>query len=200
MVDIWITGCTHGWHKNITKGVSKWSNTDQCRPFDDENLMTNHVVKNINDCVHKADLLIHLGDWSFGGYENIFRFREMINCENIIICRGNHDYDKFWHKKEVKSLFKEVYSGLFEKSIGSQRVILCHYPILSWNHKSHGSYMLHSHCHGSMRKWVAEHMPNSKILDCGVDTNDLKPYNFSDIVNYMNNKTEDALDHHSNID
>lgn len=198
MSDIWILGCTHAFHKNITTGVSKWPEGGM-RDFPNEHIMTQKLASNINECVQSNDLMIHLGDWSFGGYDNIFRFREMINCQNIIIATGNHDYDKFWHKKEVKNLFKQVYSGLFEKTISNQRVVFCHYPILSWNHKNHGSYMLHSHCHGSMRGWISEHMPNSKILDCGVDTNGLMPYNFNDIVKYMSAKTEDILDHHSNI-
>ena len=29
------------------------------------------------------DFLIHLGDWSFGGFDSIKEFRSRINCKNI---------------------------------------------------------------------------------------------------------------------
>ena len=38
------------------------------------------------------DTLYHLGDWSFGGIENIWNFRKRINCKNIYLVPGNHDH------------------------------------------------------------------------------------------------------------
>ena len=44
---------------------------------------------------------------------------------------------------------------------------LCHYPMVTWNHKPYGSIMLHGHCHGKLD----EHNRLSSDLrfDVGID-------------------------------
>lgn len=32
------------------------------------------------------------------------------------------------------------------------KVIMCHFPMLSWEHKDKGSIMIHGHCHGKVDK------------------------------------------------
>jgi calcineurin-like phosphoesterase family protein len=54
--------------------------------------------------VKENDILYHLGDFSFGGWMNVWRFRSQINCKNIHLILGNHDYqikkNKFLHNLE----------------------------------------------------------------------------------------------------
>jgi calcineurin-like phosphoesterase family protein len=50
------------------------------------------LVDNINNKVGENDILIHLGDWSFGGFDKIVEFRERIKCKNIHLVLGNHDH------------------------------------------------------------------------------------------------------------
>jgi calcineurin-like phosphoesterase family protein len=43
----------------------------QTRDFDSLDKMNTAIVNNINELVGQDDVLIHLGDWSFGGFEQI---------------------------------------------------------------------------------------------------------------------------------
>ncbi len=73
---VWITSDTHYSHTNICRGVTNWRMSDgsipitQTRDFDTIEKMNSRIVDNINEVVGQDDVLIHLGDWSFGGFEN----------------------------------------------------------------------------------------------------------------------------------
>jgi len=93
MSKIWFTSDTHYNHKNLCLGVSSWSNKHlSARKFDTLEEMNKLIVKNINDVVEENDILYHLGDWSFGGIENIWEFKKQINCKNVYLVPGNHDH------------------------------------------------------------------------------------------------------------
>lgn len=94
---IWFTSDTHYGHKNICKGVTEWDVKDHggdnsVRDFKTLDAMNAALVDGINKYVGEDDYLVHLGDWSFGGLENIWKFRRRVNCKNIIFILGNHDH------------------------------------------------------------------------------------------------------------
>lgn len=96
--NIWVTSDTHYGHRNITgPKVSRWSSG--YRDFKDVPEMNAHIVKQINKVVKEDDLLYHLGDWSFGGIEEIWNFRKQLRCKNIILLLGNHDEHILENKK-----------------------------------------------------------------------------------------------------
>jgi calcineurin-like phosphoesterase family protein len=82
--NIWFTSDTHYGHKNICRGVTSWKSEDPAaliaatRDFPTLEIMNETIVSNINSVVAEDDWLIHLGDWSFGGIENIDAFRDQI--------------------------------------------------------------------------------------------------------------------------
>lgn len=91
--DIWFTSDTHYWHKNMTYGESVWSDRERsCRKFDTTQEMSQHIVQQINKYVVEDSILFHLGDWSFGGINNIWNFRKQLRCKNIHLILGNHDH------------------------------------------------------------------------------------------------------------
>lgn len=101
MSNIWFTSDTHHSHKNICIGVSEWDDkAKSCRNFQTLEEMNELIVSNINKYVKEDDILYHLGDWSFGGIENIWKFRKQIKCKNIYLVPGNHDH----HIKKNKIL------------------------------------------------------------------------------------------------
>lgn len=138
---IFFTSDLHAYHKNICRGTSNWGEKDiNCRDFDTIEEMNAAIIESINSRVGKDDTLYHLGDWSFGGWENIWNFRKQIICENIIQINGNHDEhiqkNKFFpqlinndgviseidNKSEYRSLgklknFKDVTAKDFFKSV-----------------------------------------------------------------------------------
>ena len=89
---IFFTSDTHFHHTNICYGVSKWADERTCRMFDTLEEMDSKIVENINSVVGENDILIHLGDWSFGGSDQIWNFRKQIKCKNIHLILGNHDH------------------------------------------------------------------------------------------------------------
>ena len=91
MKNIWFSSDFHYGHKNICRGVSTWSNLKYTRDFQSIEEMNYTLVNNINSYVKKDDDLYFLGDWSFGGIENIWEFRKKLNCTNIHFICGNQD-------------------------------------------------------------------------------------------------------------
>lgn len=82
----------HYGHKNIVREVSEWSDTSRCRDFNDVERMNHTIVDSINSTVRENDILFCLGDWSFGGVENVWKFRKRLVCKNIHLVLGNHDH------------------------------------------------------------------------------------------------------------
>ena len=89
--NVFVISDTHTYHRNICRGTSEWSDKSRCRDFTTIGEMNYAILSGINQHVMQDDVLIHLGDWSFGGIDNIWEFRKQINCKNIYLCYGNHD-------------------------------------------------------------------------------------------------------------
>lgn len=91
-------------HKGIVKGTSNWESKDNCRNFNTLEEHDTALVNNINNVVKENDILICLGDWSFGSYKNgdylvnIARFRHRIKCNNVHLILGNHDDEIKYNK------------------------------------------------------------------------------------------------------
>ena len=196
--NIWVTSDTHYDHTNICRGVSRWGKYNDegifvadeasTREFKELEDMNNLLVENINDNVDAEDWLIHMGDWSFGGFEKIEEFREKINCKNIVLMLGNHDHHIQNDKNSVKKLFTHVshYLEMNIKAIGT--FVLCHYPIISWNGLHRGTYMLHGHQHlkGDVK------FGNGRRMDVGVDGSpEFRPYHIEELVKLLEPRFHD---------
>ena len=197
---VWITSDTHYAHKNICLGETSWREangelpTKSTRPFDTLEQMNTAIVHNINQFVGQDDTLIHLGDVSFGGFDNIGIFLERLVCHNVHLILGNHDHHIKNNRDYVQGRFLSVQQYL-EVNISGKDFVLCHYPFQSWNGLSKGVIHLHGHVH------LPEHKKfgNGKKMDVGVDGNNLKPYLIDDIIKIMDKReigSEMLDDHH----
>ena len=181
---LFFTSDTHYNHANICRATTKWPVTSQFnfREFDSLEHMNQALVDNINSKVGQNDVLIPLGDWSFGGFEYIRKFRERIICKNIHLILGNHDHHIENNKENIQSLFLSVshYNTLV---LGKRNIKLMHYPIDSWDGLNKGNIHLHGHCH----------LPNDikmgkgKRMDVGMDGHpEFRPYHIvEDILPIM---------------
>ena len=132
--NVWVTSDTHFHHKNICRGVTNWRTPEgeipvkQTRDFPDLDRMNAAIVYKINDVVGQDDILIHLGDWSFGGFEKILEFWDRLVCKNIHLVLGNHDHHIERNREGSQELFKSVthYNTL---EYGQFKFRLMHYPI-----------------------------------------------------------------------
>lgn len=218
---IYFTSDSHAYHRNITRGVSKWTNKKTCRDFDTPEQMTDRIVENINRVVNPEDTLYHLGDWSFHSKENIYNFRERLKCKKIHLILGNHDTE-LYEDQHTHTLFESV-SFYKEINIDGQKIVMCHYPIVSWNKCHRGSWMLHGHCHGTLETQISAAMlrrllqedrldilrslannevvpgwsPGGKRIDVGIDTHpEFRPYSMNEIREIMNSKEFTPTDDH----
>ena len=161
------------------------------------------IVNNINAKVKEDDILIHLGDWSFGGINVIGEFREKINCKNIHLVHGNHDHHIKRNKEDVKKyfttsrdyLFLTVVEQINHHTHTKTRLVCMHYPIASWDGMNDGVIHLHGHVHFN----PAIRIGPGKMMDVGVDGNNLEPISLKEIIDLMEKqpiKSMLSFDHH----
>ena len=197
---VWITSDTHYSHKNICRGVTNWRTKDgkipieSTRDFNTIEDMNSVIVDNINSKIGPDDTLIHLGDFSFGGFDKIGQFLDRLVCKNIHLVLGNHDHHIKNNRENIHDRFLSVQNYL-EVNIGGENFVLSHYPLCSWNQLSKGAIQLHGHVHlPTNKKWG-----NGKRLDVGVDGNNYQPYKLTEIVHMMDRRevrSEIVNDHH----
>ena len=181
---VWIISDTHYGHTNICRGITKWRLPDgsipesQTRNFETMDEMNDTIINNINSVVGQDDVLIHLGDWSFGGFENIKKFRDRIVCKEIHLILGNHDHHIENNREGCQELFASVnhYTKLMYKY---DTIVLMHYPIDSWDGLNKGHIHLHGHCHLPQQKVFGK----GRRMDVGIDGNTLfMPYSLDNVV------------------
>ena len=201
--DVWITSDTHFGHKNICRGVTNWRLPDgsipisQTRDFSTIERMNQTIVDNINSIVMQDDILIHLGDWSFGGFENIREFWNRLVCKNIHLILGNHDHHVLNNRENIQELFLTV-SQYETLVIGKQEFRLMHYPISSWDGLNKGVMHLHGHCHLPTELRFGK----GKRVDVGIDGHpSFKPYHvLRDVVPMLEKRpimSDMGFDHHT---
>lgn len=205
-INVWITSDTHYSHRNIVRGVTNWRlpngeiPVNQTRDFDTIEKMNSTIVNNINEVVGQDDVLINLGDLSFGGFDQIEEFYNRLVCKNIHLILGNHDDHIKRNRENIQKLFLSVseYNTLEYKDLSgmTHKFILCHYPICSWNGMKKGVYHLFGHLHSSKERKLM----SGRSMDVGMDGNDLNPYHINDIIKILSGRpvTYNTLksDHH----
>ena len=204
---LWFTSDTHYNHGNICSATTQWTDPVTCREFKSLEHMNAHLVGNINEKVGQDDVLFHLGDWSFGGFEQIERFRNQIVCKNVHIITGNHDHHIENNREGIQSLFSSVskYLNLVVKwnvgtpLMGEQRFALMHFPIASWDNMARGAIHLHGHVHFEADKRIGV----GKMMDVGCDGNELYPIEMGEVLKLMRDqpiKSMFVFDHHEIVE
>lgn len=201
---IFFTSDSHYGHRGICRPTSHWEDTSKTRDFESLNHMNSVLVDEINNRVNENDVLVHLGDFSFGGFENIAEFRSRIICKNIHLILGNHDHHIQRNKSNIQSLFSSVQNYAFlslkkpGKNKGMERFsfVLCHFPIASWDGMNSGVIHLHGHVHLSPHNKIAE----GRAMDVGADGNEMTPYSLEEIMKLLKDRPIKRLslpeDHH----
>jgi len=185
--NLWLTSDTHYMHKNLVRGVTSWRNSEgqvpveAVRDFETLEEMNERMVENINYHVSADDWLIHIGDWSFGGFEMVEEFRSKVNCKNVVLILGNHDHHIENNRENVRRVFSHV-AHYEELKVNDAHLVLCHYPIISWNGMQKGSFMIHGHQHlkGDARYGEGRRMD---VGLCG--SPEFRPYHIQEVVDFL---------------
>ena len=201
---LFFTSDTHYSHSNICRATTRWAGSENLtRDFKSLDHMNDTLANNINEIVGENDVLIHLGDWSFGGFEQIEEFRNRIVCKNVHLVYGNHDHHIRRNKDNIQRLFTSTQDYIQldlripnGKEMDKLSLVCMHYPIASWDGMNDGVIHLHGHVH------LPPHLRinDGKAMDVGVDGNNLYPINIKEIRSIMKDRPHKKLtlpkDHH----
>lgn len=187
----WFTSDLHFGHKGIlgfTDRHERWVTSDE---------MDEGLIVSLNKHIKPGDTVYHLGDFTFhkSDHKNVNIIRRLHGQWHHI--RGNHD--------RMRDVVLEHFAwhGDYKRiKIDDQRVVLFHYPILSWHGVHRGYWHLHGHCHGSLNSRCprCNHKPVAKRLDVGIDNHPdgYVPFSWDDVVAHMRSIGDEPTlyDHH----
>ncbi len=204
-----------------------WSDLHYChakdfilnpRGFKDAESHKKALIENWNATIPKDGIVFLLGDSVIGAGENSFSvffdlFNASLNFEEIYIMQGNHgagwnswangssltnSTDRFG-RLAADNTDKTIYfiPNYSEIRVDNQLIVMSHYPLLSWNEQSKGSWHLHGHCHANLHKnaWLEEHYYSKKVIDIGVESYPA-PLSYKRVQDIMDKKKIETFDHH----
>jgi calcineurin-like phosphoesterase family protein len=170
---IYYISDTHFGHDNIIRHCS--------RPFKNADEMDAALISNWNERVSHDDTVYVLGDFLFRAVNRTLPeyVNELKGEKHLIL--GNHD--RYWSRTYPPREYFETVNDILEIKDEGRRVVLCHFPIISWNDREHGSFHIHGHIHNSTN---ADFWPllrdNPHILNAGVEINNYAPVTFDELV------------------
>ena len=180
-MSIWFTSDHHFGHKNIIKYCN--------RPFMDVEEMESVMISSWNMKIKPKDTVYYLGDFTLQNKKYAENIISKLNG-NILFVAGGHD--NWLPSNSVKLLSPLVHlKGMFQKNNRGLPLILCHYPMVSWEQSHYGSIHLHGHTHGTIENSISGDIQlppgekQGKRMDVGVDTNNFSPYSLDKILKEM---------------
>jgi calcineurin-like phosphoesterase family protein len=197
---IWLTSDTHYNHKNIVSGETDWSDPSRCRTFKTRADMNYELVRGINSCVKDGDVLIHHGDWSFGGFDSIRAFAQRLNPGiEIHLLLGNHDHNIGWklHSDLFASIGKQELFAITDETTGARHMIFAsHYKHFVWEGHQKGYLHTYGHSHGNAEEHVF-----GRSMDVGVDVAfekflQYRPFSLDEVQSILNRRDIHNVDHH----
>lgn len=114
------------------------------RPFRNVEEMDAELIARWNAKVRPGDQVYIVGDVGLAKTDHIVECVRQLRG-NLHLIEGNHD--KAALKKEA---FVRLFLSLHQiKSVvdGDLRIVMCHYPLRSWNNKTHGAVHFYGHVH-----------------------------------------------------
>ena len=179
---------THFGHQNIIKYDH--------RPFKSVDEMDEVLIQLWNGRVQPDDEVWFLGDLCHKSSRPPEAYlRRLTGRKHLIV--GNHD-DVLLSNDSAMSYFESVdqikkiddtYKG--EKA----EIILCHYPILEWWHKNHGTWHIYGHIHTDTGETYQIISKFERALNAGAAINGYMPVTFKELVE-NNRKFQELVKHH----
>lgn len=187
MREIFFVSDTHFGHKNIIK----YSN----RPFADSREMDEVLIDNWNKLINPNDLVFHLGDFALTSRGRGEYLLKVLNGEKHLVI-GNHDEKG---SKKYRG-WSEVYYYR-QLHINTEKIIICHYPVESWNGKHRGYLHFHGHCHGSLKQKLRNRVDVGVDVGANMKREKYRPLHLSEIKEYIDvvhnpGVNESEVDHH----
>lgn len=160
--------------------------------------MKESLISNWNSVVSEEDTVFHLGDVAMGGKKRAQEMSDILKRLNgtINLIKGNHD--SYVLDAPCRDRFNWIKS-YFELHYDHKMIVLQHFPLLTWNNAGRtddqghpAAFMLHGHCHSSIDHLNAI----TTRMDVGVDSQGYIPRSVESIIDEMNKKSYQPIDHH----
>lgn len=162
----------HLGHANILKHCN--------RPFSSVEEMDETLIENWNSRVTDRDDVWIIGDFAFRTAVSAEVYLKNLKGHKHLV-KGNHDHT--WMKGfDVRRYFESV-NEIAELRLDGKHIVMCHYPMMSWNKSHYGSYLIYGHIHDDTSLWFWPMIrDNGHMLNAGVDVNGFCPVTFDELV------------------
>lgn len=149
------------------------------RPFRHVEEMDEAMLQAWNQTVGPQDTVYILGDLMFYCDDPEYYLRRLPGKKYLVT--GNHD--KTWMSKLEKqkpgilSQYFEEISPIMTIREDGRKLILCHYPMYTWEDRKEGSWHIYGHIHNA-----ADITPVEHALNAGVEINGYRPVTLEELV------------------
>lgn len=159
----WYTADLHLNHERIISFCG--------RPFWHAAQMDSHICQMLSSTVGPDDDLWIIGDFAFAKEMDrsgiALRFQSLPGRKHLVV--GNHD--RPW----IRELPWASVHDIVTVQDGDTMFVLCHYPMITWEHARHGSIQLFGHVH---ENWKG----SRNSVNVGVDVWNFAPVKRADIL------------------
>lgn len=159
---IYFIGDTHFSHKNIIK----FEGTKAARAFDTLEEHDEELIDRWNSRVNQRDTVWHLGDFCFGGKQNVAIAGRLNGYKKLVL--GNHDH---YPTEEYLKYFHKVY-GIVEFRGG----VLSHAPLHTSQLEHRFKFNIHGHLHH-------QNIDDERYINVSCEQINLTPISFDELLN-----------------
>ena len=179
---IWFTSDHHFGHTNIIRYCK--------RPYTSIEEMNEGLTSNWNERINKNDTVYYPGDLTLDS--NAAQYINKLNG-TIKFIPGGHD-SRWLHRlvtREGRILDKHELLQPIHMLMSPIKIVLCHYPLLSWEQSHYGSIHLHGHSHntldtitnsGDTRIHPENGGKQGKRMDVGVEAQNYFPISIDEVI------------------
>ena len=179
---IFFSSDCHFDHDNVIKFCK--------RPTTPEN-HNRWIIQQYNKKMKDKDTMYFLGDFCFNqNAQHIANIMKQLKGTWHFVL-GNHDkrrimreaIDILYHETGRKFHIMELYDTV---KINGYEIILCHFPMATWNKRRYKTLHLHGHLHGFKQDDGQDIEQTQYRMDVGLDGHPkFEPYSFNDITDIM---------------
>lgn len=164
------------------------------------------IIERWNKQVAPHDVVWSLGDFIFlkGAEERMDKIIRRLNFSTLYIINGNHVAgtkqlkEKHGRRYALEDGRIVEFRNDYEEIIVDNRgMVLCHYPIVSFNGQGGGNIHVHGHCHNKLQGTeIGNLLYKARILDVGIEAFG-RPISFKEVVDIVDKRGIVTFDHHS---
>ena len=134
--------------------------------------MEREIISRWNRKVNDDDDIYILGDVFYHYKNDKAQFLQKLNGKLHLIV-GNHDYEML-NNETALARFESVHN--LKRIIDDGRmVVVCHFPIASWNMKDHRAYHVFGHIHSKINEETLFMMKQERAFNAGCMINNYEP-------------------------